>query len=810
MRTKKRSDEVNEDGDLPFMLGELVLCRYSSYPYWPATVDQTHQKGCRGKFVRYGTKSDGSRILTFWCTFSDEDTGGWVRADRMVRFHPNLVDKIRVGEDHDLLDDQSKALDTALADFKKLNKNPEDVPVPKPPEDFGKGLDGDDDFLESIGEEETPESEPESGRRRKSGSRRKSTGTAVSSPKKSDSRVKAKESRSAKRKSAPAAHPLRSSKKVKTDGKKRKRDEDEDMDDADEEPPVSRKRRTSKISPRDEDDGDSSDKTKDLEEKLNAANDTIATLRRRLRKRENKIAEISDESTPVRVIGPDAPENLAVPKRLASNARSKPVTSDQFAQMFKQLHEDFTEFKTLVLAADDSRLALDRETKAAQEQFQKLISHIKSCEEKAADKEKIICSKLTDVLEADISIEALRAHKAGNYIKSMGKACKLMPLINHLCAEIRSTWMTQVKQFMKQQSAGQENGGSPDQENPADTDQGSKDDKTAADTAGSPAGEKSTPDLSKEGDAGNGEKDGDKPTEEAPQARGKESKDGSGNSEGVSIEAATPEKEADKAEAKPDTKAEGGVKGEDAAHRDSAASGAKSENKGRDVKAVGEKATENKDAIEVDDVTTGADTNVAASAEADAKGSGLGEKASTSQGEAAPEGSKTSPIAAEGSKDDAGGDKPATGTDKGGNEGGSGSLGKASKGPKATDADGGGVTAKDAASKQGDADVTHSDEKGSRRASPKREQAATVAGDKSEATDTPRSVTVPADSKVEQGEKGRSDLPPGAPRDGAGEDKNPTVSTDVTGKAQKKGDDRPKGEEKKPPTAVVGKEAAAS
>lgn len=455
MPSNKRSDEVDDDQDLPFKLGELVLCRYSSYPYWPATVDQTHQKVSKGKFVRWGTKHDGSRILTFWCTFSNEDTGGWVRADRMVRFHPKLVDKIRVDEDHDFYEDQISALETAEADFKKLYKDGENMPVPTPPDDFESGLDGDDDELESVGEEETPESEPESPKRRKSSSstRRKSTGGAVVASKESKPKP-SKESKSAKRKSAPVAQPPKPPKRAKVD-KKRRRDEDEVTDDADDEPPVSRKRKAPRAGRAGGDDGDSSERIKDLEDKLEEAKQTIANLKKRLRKRDSQIAQRTDRSTTVRVNAPASPENLAVPKRLTSKARSVPVSAEKFGKMYKELEECFSDFKTLVYAADNSRSNFERETKAVEEKFEKLVDDVTSSEKKAAGKEKDMCSKLAEILESDISIEALRAHKAGNFIKSMGKACRAMPLINHLCSEIRSTWLLQVKQFMKEQSADQ-------------------------------------------------------------------------------------------------------------------------------------------------------------------------------------------------------------------------------------------------------------------------------------------------------------------------------------------------------------------
>lgn len=470
MRPKKRSDEVAEDEELPFKLGELVLCRYSSYPYWPATVDQTHQKGSKGKFARWGKTSDGTRILTFWCTFSNEDTGGWVRADRMVVFHPKLVDKICVDEGHDFYEAQKTALETAEADFRTLHPDGDSMPVPSPPDDFDAGLDGDDDDLESVGEEDNvPDNGPEKARKRRSskGRRKSVSGTAPSS--KQASPKPAKDSPSSKRKSTPTSQLDKPRKRAKLDDRKRKRDEKEKekeggddgngeaVEEIQDEPAVSRRRKIVRTRNREKDDGDAERRIKELEEKLEDANQSIGTLKRRLRKRENQLASVTGKSDVVRVFAPPSPENLSVPQQLTSKTRSKPVSEDKFANMYKALEVCFTEFKKLVHGADDSRSSLERETKAVKEKFAKLINDVKSTEGKAAEQEKLLCKQLTDMLEGDVPVTALRTHKAGSLIKSMGKVCKGMPLINHLCTEIRSIWLRQVKDFMTEQAVNNEN-----------------------------------------------------------------------------------------------------------------------------------------------------------------------------------------------------------------------------------------------------------------------------------------------------------------------------------------------------------------
>lgn len=124
---------------VPFRLGDLVLCRYSDYPYWPATIDQTHQPGLRGTICCTRPTVGGSLVLCLWCTFCNEDTGGWVRFDRIVRYHPALVDAVRVPKDHFYYGSQTAALSVAERAFNCMPVNVRQIEnVPRPPSDFFK------------------------------------------------------------------------------------------------------------------------------------------------------------------------------------------------------------------------------------------------------------------------------------------------------------------------------------------------------------------------------------------------------------------------------------------------------------------------------------------------------------------------------------------------------------------------------------------------------------------------------------------------------------------------------------------------
>lgn len=141
---------------VPFSLGDLVLCRYSTYPYWPATIDQTHEDGPWGSICCTRPTASGSLVLCLWCTFCNEDTGGWVRYDRIVRYHPALVDAIRVSKDHMYSKSQADALFVAEKAFNSMPKSMRQIEdVPRPPEDFFQARESSADDVILPGESES-------------------------------------------------------------------------------------------------------------------------------------------------------------------------------------------------------------------------------------------------------------------------------------------------------------------------------------------------------------------------------------------------------------------------------------------------------------------------------------------------------------------------------------------------------------------------------------------------------------------------------------------------------------------------------
>lgn len=96
---------------------DLVLCKYSGYPLWPANVQRTHQKDRYGLFVCFLPTRSGDEVLAYWCVFSGEKAGGWVRADRVLSYHPMLVNAARVATSNQWYRDQLRAFNFASRQY---------------------------------------------------------------------------------------------------------------------------------------------------------------------------------------------------------------------------------------------------------------------------------------------------------------------------------------------------------------------------------------------------------------------------------------------------------------------------------------------------------------------------------------------------------------------------------------------------------------------------------------------------------------------------------------------------------------------
>lgn len=465
--------------DLPFKLGELVLCRYSSYPYWPATIDVTHQKKRAGQHYCMHPTKNGTKVLAYWCTFADDDTGGWVRSDRMVRYHPGLVDMVRVSEDNEWFEEQESALTTTQKSHELMHGKDGDLPTPVPPVDLrkhsarqkyresGEDLMSDDEAAEGDPEEKKGKdhgdhreqedqedemdlgmsSDEETAARTKPEKKKGKGGRRSLTPasKKSTPRAKAKKEprKGAKRKQVT---PASSKKKSKPDTFEedllRDVDVKEEVDETDDVPGKKvasslKKKRGSRAFP-----GDA--KVRDLEARLQEANSTISKLKQKLKRR----GDGSPRDGAVTLAMPEFPLNVKVALPEGKQFRSNPVDGEKFNAMMKELHSRFETFKLDANSARDERLKLDTGLYEMREAFKKSCETLQEAEDKAVGSERAFIQHLHEILVANVAVDDLRHHKAGNVVRHMGKMCKDMPSITSFCNAIYSSWKQQVVDFV--------------------------------------------------------------------------------------------------------------------------------------------------------------------------------------------------------------------------------------------------------------------------------------------------------------------------------------------------------------------------
>lgn len=147
-----------EASGVRFNLGDLVICRYSTYPYWPATIDMTHQKKYHREYRCMKRTRGGDSVLAYWCTFSNDDTGGWVRYDRIVPYHPKILEPIKIPKHLDLGQDQFEALKVARGAYYNIPAQARPSQPENLPKDFfskPKPEAKDPDMLVSDEEDET-------------------------------------------------------------------------------------------------------------------------------------------------------------------------------------------------------------------------------------------------------------------------------------------------------------------------------------------------------------------------------------------------------------------------------------------------------------------------------------------------------------------------------------------------------------------------------------------------------------------------------------------------------------------------------
>lgn len=112
-----------------FQIQDLVLCVYAGYPVWPACINNSHQPRYKNQYTAILPHIDSrTPVPHFWVFFPDDDSGGWVPEDHIVRFHPQLV-KLMASDDRGVVTESQKlalVLVSAIFDKRRaICSNPE-------------------------------------------------------------------------------------------------------------------------------------------------------------------------------------------------------------------------------------------------------------------------------------------------------------------------------------------------------------------------------------------------------------------------------------------------------------------------------------------------------------------------------------------------------------------------------------------------------------------------------------------------------------------------------------------------------------
>eukprot|EP00178_Gracilaria_changii_P016100 TRINITY_DN454_c0_g1_i1.p2 TRINITY_DN454_c0_g1~~TRINITY_DN454_c0_g1_i1.p2 ORF type:complete len:803 (-),score=205.32 TRINITY_DN454_c0_g1_i1:118-2526(-) len=450
MRSKQKKQPssnhaIPPDDELPFQLGDLVLCRYSTYPYWPATVDQTHQAQRSGQHVCMHETRDRQRVLAFWCTFSAEDTGGWVRADRMVHFHPSLLDYVRVRRNHHLHEPQSAAIEAALNAFRAIHEGSTEPPKPDPPNDMLKrnrnptdtDLVSDDDEPDdnivnddqAIRENDpmdigTDSSDDEHRfNKTHSATRARRPTTSAKSPR----TVSVPKTKRRKRKSAAAAAAAATAPRVVPTPRKRAKTAEQQLEDQ-----LLNQSESKQVATL----------TSTIEEMRANLEKLTASLRRKekalsdLRASGNVVtfAPVKQDTVPIE----------SIPKPFTGSL----LSSDEFEHRVKTMRQLFEKLDNAAKDVHEKRQQLAAEQEKIRQHYSSLLDGVSSAQGDVVTHQKQLADLLRGILVSRVAVVDLRKHQAGNLIKTMSKRYKDMPNVWAYCNALYRGWKRQVVDYV--------------------------------------------------------------------------------------------------------------------------------------------------------------------------------------------------------------------------------------------------------------------------------------------------------------------------------------------------------------------------
>ena len=373
-----------------FKPNQLVLCRYESYPYWPATITHNFPVEVLEGYRCRLTTNEGP-FYFYWCLFCNEDKGGWVREDRLLLFHPRLLRFAQVSATNSWFKEQKTAFRAACKIFnalhsKALHPKPVDL-IPDLLEVYKRRDDIHESEFEHISALQVQQNQVETEIEHENGDT-----PATGEPSVKDETSNAESS----------DHPVT--------GKRASLPND--SSEFDDQKPAQRQR---------------------IDSMLNNSAPGVGEKR-------GEEAEVTFFAPP-----PPAECMVSLPNR--SSYHSRLTNSTSFSRMMNNLSERVAAYSESSKDAEEAHHIFDVEKENIRRKYKDIFERLRQVERRAADDKQHLVIALEDILRAKVDISDLKRFRAGMKIRKVAKEYQDVPAIQSLCEEIVKLWEHVVTLF---------------------------------------------------------------------------------------------------------------------------------------------------------------------------------------------------------------------------------------------------------------------------------------------------------------------------------------------------------------------------
>lgn len=461
----------------------------STFPIWPATVVPCNQTKNKGQ-VKRGAK--GKEVI--WVQFFCENSGAWIAASKIGKFHPTLTSKYMVAETEKYGEKQKEAMNVASEDYYFLHKDEN----PEPPKDEVEGAtvtEGPVEETDAAGDEgqseETPDKSdvakvaPKGRTRRSSGKVAKSKSKSKTPPKTPAKALAKPEKTPAKRgrdgkggdkkenaePSAPRAKKPRLATALPENGTgsetgqepSEEEEDEEDEEDADanysdvvmdeqEKPQPKRAPRVrgpsadSKLRALQKSNRKLSSDIAAKDKEITAKAARIAELERKVMKLKNRFTH----NAHVRISLPDTPADLPADVPPAKERCAEPMEEDALVRLLDECKETFTAYEASVSAVALQDDELNAAAKKAKHELQEVFDVLKSKTNSMLKKEKDMAELLRVLYRARIAPSAVLS---SDVVKKTSRIARRTKANSALLSSLAEAVTTSIRAFCEEEDS---------------------------------------------------------------------------------------------------------------------------------------------------------------------------------------------------------------------------------------------------------------------------------------------------------------------------------------------------------------------